>query len=441
MLIQQSELVVPANRQRREFDPEALGELATSIETKGLMHALVVREEAGKWLLVAGERRLKAITEYLWPLGGTFHHDGQPVPEGQFPCVRLSDLDPLSYEEAELEENTKRKDLTWAERASAVARLNDLRAKQALRQDLPAPTVASLSLETKGSSEGAHYDTTRKELIVAKHLDNPEVAGAKTLQDAFKALKRSEEAKKNVLLAETVGRTFTADLHQIHNTDSLIWMKEQPSESFDVIITDPPYGMAADEFGSAGGKATSAHNYKDDEATFIACHHSLAFDGYRLAKPQAHLYCFCDIDKLQQLRELFASAGWWVHRTPIIWHKPAANRIPWPEHGPQRKWEMLLYAVKGKKPVTHTFPDLVSINADPNLGMSAQKPVGLYVDLLKRSVKPGDAVLDPFCGTGPVFEACHELKTRAYGVEIDQGSYGIALKRIERIKMQQELGL
>jgi len=199
--------------------------------------------------------------------------------------------------------------------------------------------------------------------------------------------------------------------------------------------------MGADEFGDSGGLAAGAHGYVDDEANAIKCYEALASHGFRVAKPQAHLYAFCDLDMFGRLKFLFMNEGWWVFRTPLVWHKPSAMRAPWPENGPQRKYECCLYAVKGKRKVTKMAPDLFAFNPDSNLGHAAQKPVALFEELLKRSVQPGDSVLDPFCGSGPIFPAAHGLKCRATGVEIDTASYGIAVKRIEALKVQKELAL
>ena len=116
-------------------------------------------------------------------------------------------------------------------------------------------------------------------------------------------------------------------------------------------------------------------------------------------------------------------------------------RAPWPEHGPQRKYETILYAVKGKRPTLKLAPDVLDFPPDSNLGHAAQKPVALFEELLRRSVQPGNSVLDPFMGSGTIFAAAHVLKCRATGLELDQASYGIAVKRIEGLKAQQELDL
>lgn len=435
-----SAIKIAPNRQRRFFDPGELHAFGENIAATQLQNAIVLRIVGDDYVLVSGERRLRAIKD-LAELGVCIKHDNEVIPCGFIPYTNLGDLDALAAEEAELDENFHRSDLTWQEEAAAVKRLHQLRSAQSAARGTPAPSTADIATEIRGSSEGSNQEATRRQLIVANYLDDPEVRGAKTTDEAFKVLKRKEGVERNRALGEQVGRTFTADLHSCFNEDSLAWLAACPAEQFDVILTDPPYGMGADEFGDSGGLAAGAHGYADTPEHALTCYHALATQGFRVTKPLAHLYAFCDIDLFQQLKELFFTAGWQVFRTPLIWHKPGGMRAPWPEHGPQRKYETLLYAIKGKRPVTKMSPDLFAYSPDSNLGHAAQKPVALFEDLLKRSVRPGDTVLDPFCGSGPVFAAAHALKCRATGIELDQASYGIAVKRIEQLKAQLDLGL
>lgn len=435
-----SSILVAPNRQRKVFDAAKLAEFAAGISARGLLHPIILRKTGDSLTLVAGERRLRACSD-IHDLGGTLRHDNQIVPAGCIPYTLLEELDALSAEEAELEENIHREDLTWPERAAAHSRLAELRTAQAAAKGEPAPSVSDISLEIRGSSESTHREAVRRELIVAKHLDDPDVKAAKNVDDAFKILRKKEEGEKNRQLGAAIGKTFTAEMHTLLNVDSLTWMASAAAEQFDVILTDPPYGMGADEFGDSGGLAAGAHGYEDTAENALACYTELAWQGFRITKPQAHLYAFCDQDMFPRLKLLFSSAGWSVFRTMLIWHKPSAMRAPWPQEGPQRKYETILYAVKGKRPVQKMAPDLFAFNPDSNLGHAAQKPVALFEELLRRSVRPGDSVLDPFCGSGPIFPAGHTLKCRVTGIEKDQGSFGIAAKRVQGLKAQLELGL
>lgn len=424
-------LQIPENRQRKEFKLGELNELAASIQANGLIHAPTVRIEGDEYVLCSGERRLRAIKD-IYELGGTFRYDNEEVISGLVPYTFLGDLSPLEAMEIELEENIRRTDLTWGEKASATARLMEFRQSQALATGAPRPTTADLSEEIRGSRFGSYQDATRKELILADNLHIPEVAAAKTADEAFKILKRKEVTDRNKEVAAIVGKTFSHTLHKIHNEDSLSWMSQCAPLTFDLIVTDPPYGMGADEFGDSGksGEYTE-HAYTDDEQTALRCYTTLAEEGFRITKPDAHLYAFCDIDLFQQLKTIFTERGWKVFRTPLIWYKPSAFRAPWPEHGPQRKYETILFAIKGDRKVNKLYPDVLTYSPDTNLGHQAQKPVALYQDLIQRSYRPGDKILDPFCGSGPVFPAAHSLKCEATGIELSPAHYGIAVGRIQ----------
>lgn len=216
-------VVVKTNRQRREFTPTELNELADSIEANGLLHAPVIRFEGETPILVAGERRFRAISD-LHELGRAFSYDGRLVPQDMLPCTTLGELSPLEAWEAELEENIRRVDLTWQEKAAATASLMDLRKAQAVEAGTPAPTVRALVAEVRPDDafEQAH-DTTRKELIVSKFLADKEVAAAPSLKEAVKILKKREERKQQADLAVLTGASFTSSLHNLVHANSAEW--------------------------------------------------------------------------------------------------------------------------------------------------------------------------------------------------------------------------
>lgn len=108
--------VAPGRAQpRRRFDEEALGRLARSISTAGVMQPIVVRPmpaDAGapagvRWELIAGERRWRAAR-----LAGL----------SSVPAV-VSDIDDRAAAEWSLVENLQREDLNPIERAEAFRRL------------------------------------------------------------------------------------------------------------------------------------------------------------------------------------------------------------------------------------------------------------------------------------------------------------------------------
>lgn len=459
-----SAIIIKPNRQRTEFDPQHVQALRDSIELSDkrntqLLHPPVLRREDGQLTLVAGETRLKAISE-IFAMGGSFLHNGQlfTAEAGEIPYSDLGELSPLEAEEAELDENLKRKDLTWQEHAAAMQRLHNLRKAQnpivtivSSESDPLDPTlnktitsgsthtIADTAKEVYGRSDGYFQDSVRKEVLVAAHLDNPIIAKAKSADEAFKIIKKDEERKRNERLAAVVGATFNADKHSLYNRSCLDYMEEAQlfteSDKFDVICTDPPYGMGADNFGDAGGKMSGIeHHYDDSYESWKVLMEQWCDLSYYICKERAHAYVFCDFDRFHELKAMMQKAGWYVFRTPIIVHKLNSGRVPLPDQGPRRQYEIILYAIKGKKNTTHIYPDVIAVQGDENMSHGAQKPVALMQNLLQRSVRPGDRVFDGFAGTGPTFEAGHGYKCTVIGCEISQEYYAMSLQRIQQLK-------
>lgn len=426
-----STIVVSPERQRQDFDPTDQGELNESIQTHGLISPVIVRLVDGVPHLVAGERRVRAVS-LLATLGISIKHAGVAIPPGQIVALDFGALSPLEQQEIEYAENAYRADLTWQENVRATERLHALRSAQAEAKALPAPTINDTAQEIFGRADGAYRDTVKSSLVIAKHMDNPAVAKASSLKEAVKIVRRAEDITRREHLATLQGTKSVSEKYKVYNAETLEWMKGQSDAQFDVILTDPPYGMDADTFGDAAGRMSGIdHNYTDGADETHALLKACIPEWYRLAKPEAHLYLWCDIDMFGALRALCRDAGWWTFRTPLVNVKPEGGRVPWPEHGPRRSYELCLFAVKGKRPVTSIRSDVFESRlTEGNFGHGAQKPVEAYVELLKRSVRPGDVVFDGFAGTGTVFAAAAAVGCSAVGVEQNLAAYGICLERI-----------
>ncbi|HSR14998.1 MAG TPA: ParB/RepB/Spo0J family partition protein [Gemmatimonadales bacterium] len=92
---------------RREFDPAALDELASSIEASGLLQPVVVRSAKSGYELIAGERRWRAVQQLGW----------QKVP------AVVKEVDDRSLLTLALIENLQRDDLSPVDEARGYQRL------------------------------------------------------------------------------------------------------------------------------------------------------------------------------------------------------------------------------------------------------------------------------------------------------------------------------
>jgi ParB family chromosome partitioning protein len=144
---------IAANRfqPRRTFTEPELVELESSIRASGLLQPIVVREAGnGKWELVAGERRLRAVTRLGW---------------SDIPAV-VRDFDDRAMLTLALVENLQRADLNPLEEAEGYQRLIDefgltqLQVAEAVGKDRTTVTnllrVLSLPAPIRQLDEGRH---------------------------------------------------------------------------------------------------------------------------------------------------------------------------------------------------------------------------------------------------------------------------------------------
>ena len=98
------------NQPRKKFDETALKELAMSIKTHGIIQPIVLnREEGGKFMIIAGERRWRAAK-----LAGLTH-----IP------AFIRNYTPKQIKEISIIENLQREDLNPIEAARAIKQLMD----------------------------------------------------------------------------------------------------------------------------------------------------------------------------------------------------------------------------------------------------------------------------------------------------------------------------
>ena len=413
-------IIIPDDRQRTHIDPQHIDELEDSIcSASGLLHPIIVRND-GK-TLVAGECRLTTAKQ-IYSKNKRFTHWGDVVPDGHIPIIKLGDLSVDELEEAELDENIKRRELPWQDRCAAIARLEALRKKQAADRGEPyrqRETAAEI-LGIPVTESGTAQKEIREARILNDYLDDPDVAKAKTQKEAIKIIGKKKQAEHRARLAETFGAQLSQERfpHDLRCGRMETIIANLPAATFDCIITDPPYGIDASSFGD---QAKASHQYEDSEEYALSLYQILAKEGARVCKDNAHLYAFCDIGLFYQIRDIFEASGWTPWYRPLIWFKGNnSGMLPAPEYGPRNTYEAIIYCRRGGRKTCCVGPDVLTVPALARPEFGAQKPVALYEEILSRSCDPGDKVLDPFCGAGPVFRAAAALSCTATGIELNK---------------------
>lgn len=407
------EVVVPENRQRQDFNKAKLLELCDSIAKPiGLMQPIVLRND-GK-TLVAGERRLRAF-KILNGLDPEIPHkqvslrfNGEAVNPATIPFVYLDSLSPQQLVEAELEENVRRVDLSWQELALATKSLHDFRTTQNPKQ-----TISDTANELHdGTAKNHEISETSDLLILAEFLDDPLIAGAKDLTQARKALKEEKKRVKR----QTLAQTFNPESTEHTLVEGSCYENLHNHGEFAVIITDPPYGIDAHIKQTFD---TTRHEYDDSDLAFQEVCNKLPDLAYGAAATDAHLYCFCDIRRFNELFAAFELSGWTVWNRPIIWDKGAIGSFGNSDYGFRACYEAILFARKGDRKFDTLYRDVINITQKTNNSHPAGKPVELFLELLKRSAYQGDRVADFYAGSGTIFTAAAEFGCTAVGWEIN----------------------
>jgi ParB/RepB/Spo0J family partition protein len=420
-------LIIPENRQRKHFADKPLGDLRESIISKGLLHPPVVQFDGDTYTLVCGERRTRAVST-IAELDVPFQCDGKTIQPGFIPVILLSDLSPLDVREAELEENTHRENLSWQETATAIAELHALRQEQAALENRAPPTAKATATEIKADglpATGSQIARVTEAVILSRHLEDPDVQKAKSQKEALKIVRKKAEAAHRAVLAEKFDQTTTP--HKLIRGSAFDILPQLESGTFDLILTDPPYGVGADTFGDM---ASTGHEYKDDIEYAMQCYSMLARQGFRITKPIATLYAFCDIRRFSAIEMELTLAGWDVWPSPLIWNK-LNGMLPKPDFGPRKTYEAIIMATKGNPHFLKTgAPDVLTFPLREETSHGAQKPVDLYSELIQRSALPGSRILDAFAGSGTIFPAANKSKVIAVGVEVHEAYFNLALSRM-----------
>lgn len=427
-IISTTSIHVGQERQRREFDPVKLKQLADSIERNGLLHPIVIESLENRRLL-AGERRLRVCSG----LNAAYRCNNSEVAPGNIPVLVFGELTELQRQEVEYEENAVRANLTWQENNAALARLHALRTAQKAAVG-ERQTFTATATEVKGDKVSApDIMAVRHATILEPFLDDPEVKKADTEKEALAIVRKRLTAEFSVRLAKSVETATKAKSpHTLIHGDCREVLATLDAGVYDCIIVDPPYGIDAHKMSPlSGAESGTRHEYEDTFEAAYEVWDSIFSQGTRICKTAAHLYMFCDFRHWATIKEMAEGYGWVVWSTPIIWHKPGGGMLGDTARGPRKSYEIILYASRGDRRVTGVYLDVIVANSADTEHHAAAKPVSVYVNLLRRSCHPGDRIIDMCCGGGTVFPAANTLNLIATGIEGVERHYANAMRRLE----------
>lgn len=199
--------------------------------------------------------------------------------------------------------------------------------------------------------------------------------------------------------------------------DCLRVMKQMPSASVDLVLTDPPYLV---NYTSRDGRSV----INDDRNFWL----QPAFaEIYRVLKADSFCACFYGWNKAEQFLQAWKAAGF-VPVSHFVWAKRYASKTGFA----QARHEMAYLLAKGQPAKPRYPPSDVFYNwrYTGNRLHPTQKPIEALLPLIRSYSKTGDVVLDPFAGSGTTAVAAKMIGRKFVGIEIDRKHYRTAHRRL-----------
>lgn len=430
------EIIVNREARQRQANLQ-VGDLIPSIKQRGIMHPLIINRHN---VLVAGERRLIAA---------------KSIGLLTVPVRYMENLDEDEAEVVELEENVKRSDLTWQDKAKAILRIHVLmKTKNAATGWAEAQTADHLGYSEdhiykmtdlgeaieEGDESIINADTiaaattimTRRRsrqrdaaaaMIMELDLDEPAQEGAKeaeqALIDEIMDPATSPERKAHLESALPILRDdptepaaaphaiFPADMHQFFTAF------EGPK--FNFLHCDLPYGVSLN--GQANQDAFEGGGYDSNPHIYWNMCKTIVDNWERVMLPSSHVMFWISMKFYTDTVDYFSRnvPGIRVNPTPLIWHKTDGKGIISDAlRGPRNIYEAALLMSTGDRKIVRPVSNVYGApTAKADAIHTNEKPEPMLRHFFSMFVDKHSRVLDPTCGSGSSIRTSESLGAEA----------------------------
>jgi len=188
-------------------------------------------------------------------------------------------------------------------------------------------------------------------------------------------------------------------------------LKDVPSESVNLVLTDPPYGICF-----ISNYADRFETIQNDDKPCV----EWLPEAFRATKNGGGLICFCRWDVQETFRKAIEEAGFTV-KNQLVWVKD--NWSMGDLNGNfASQHEVAWFATKGDFKLPNGRPTTVlEFKRVHSTFMihPTEKPVAMMRHLIEKTTVEGDTVLDPFAGSGSVPLAAKQSGRLFYAFEIE----------------------
>ena len=223
---------------------------------------------------------------------------------------------------------------------------------------------------------------------------------------------------------------MSTPLFELSAVDAVSWLRDQPSESVDLMITDPAY-ESLEKHRAVGTTTRLKHSKSSSNDWFMVFPNArfgeLFAEAFRVLKRDTHFYLFCDAETMFIAKPEAEKAGFRFWK-PLVWDKRTIGM----GYHYRARYEFILFFEKGKRRLNDLgVADVITV---PRIhrGYPAEKPAKVSEVLVKQSSQPGDVVADPFMGSGSVGVAALRLGRRFIGTDLNPEAVRLSAQRLRQ---------
>jgi DNA modification methylase len=333
-----------------------------------------------------------------------------------------------------------RRNLSNYQRSVLALELESVFSERAKEQQVRKPEfVKQISAEQKpietrkelAKVANVSHDTISKvkkiEAVATPEVKAQLSSGEVSINQVYQEIKK-EEKKINF---EQKKAEFEKPI-QVINTNQIILLGNSietlpnlQKNSFDLLLSDPPYGM---DFKSGWNDKEKIANDKIKDT--ITLFENVLKKSVPLLKEDAHFYLFGNIDFLPEIKPIIEK--YLNLKNILIWDRKVIGMGDLKTYGFSYDIVYFGYNKKWKDLNGTRDRDILQFNrVTPSANIHpTEKPIDLLEYLIKKSTKENDNVLDPFAGGGSTLLACKNTNRLSTGIEIEEKYYNLIKSRI-----------
>lgn len=252
---------------------------------------------------------------------------------------------------------------------------------------------------------------------------------------------RSSGQAMNGVYRDTIKPYFQDENVTIYHGDCREILSLLEPGSVDLVLTDPPYASGARRDANRQVRGSMLRGLED--ADWFS-HDSMTTWGFQwfmqsilvAMRPPliegCHIYWFTDWRMTPTVYGMLEGYGFRVNHC-LVWAKSHFGMgVHW-----RNQHENIVFASCGKpRPMNHqdrgTVLNFDNVNPG-NRTHPTEKPLPLLKEIMRTA--GGNAILDPFMGSGTTLRAAKDLGLKAIGIEIEEKYCEIAAKRMSQSVM------